>query len=444
MRAKVTSWRAQARAAASAVPPRAILLAGLALFLLYAYPGYMSSDSVLQVSEGRSHILTNSHPPVMAAEWGLLDAVVAGPILMLLLQGGLFLGGLYAIARRVLVPRAAAVAACALFLFPPVLTTMAVIWKDSQMAAYLVAGLACLLAARRRTRLVGWGLVTAGCAMRYNAFAASIPLLVLLFEWQPGGRGWRRYALGLVAAAVSTVVAFGANRVLTVETRFALPAFGDIAGVLAYTSDRSDDELLRVLRGTPLHRREGIQAWARAHYSPRNAYWVDHGDDRLFDAATTPAQQAETTRAWKELIASDWGAYARSRLAGYQQLIGLSDDPLWSPVYTAYVESADQALWIDHDASPSVAQAWLADRFAWLATETPLFRVWVYVVIALALLVLCCRDRLTFALFASGLGYELSFLPAAGTPDFRYSHWLITCTCLAAAWLFVQRATRPR
>jgi hypothetical protein len=78
----------------------------------------------------------------------------------------------------------------------------------------------------------------------------------------------------------------------------------------------------------------------------------------------------------------------------------------------------------------------------WLSLETPLFRPYLYVAIALLLLVLAVRDRLTLALVISGLNYELSFFPTAGAPDSRYSHWMITCTCIAAVLLFAQRLRR--
>jgi hypothetical protein len=39
----------------------------------------------------------------------------------------------------------------------------------------------------------------------------------------------------------------------------------------------------------------------------------------------------------------------------------------------------------------------------------------------------------------SGLGYELSFTLLTASPDFRYSHWMIVSTCVAAVLLFVRR-----
>lgn len=427
------------RAAVCGASPRTILAIGFGVFLLYAFPGYMSSDSVVQLIEARTRIFTNAHPPVMAAEWCVLELLVSGPLLMLLVQGTLFLGGLHALLRHRLAPRCAAAAAVALLLFPPILGTMAVIWKDSQMAAYLVAGTAAMLGGRLRHRLVGLALLSAACAFRYNAAAAVLPLVVLLFVWRPGQPWWKRYPIAAVAFVAAVAVAFQVNRMLTVETRFLSPAYTDIVGVLYYEAPRSDEELRHVLRGTPLHVHDRIHETARGLYSPRNSWQVNRGDGRLFDDPTTPEHAAALSRAWKEMVLADPRAYLHHRLAVYEELLGLSDSPLWSPHYNGFVESPDQMTWINHVAYPSRFQQKAGEVLDVLSTDTPMFRVYMYAALALALLVLCCRDRLTFALLASGILYELGYFPTVSTPDFRYSHWLITSTCTAALLLFVQR-----
>lgn len=419
--------------------PHAILAIGFGLFLVYAFPGYMSSDSVNQIIEARTAVFSNAHPPIMAAEWRVLEVFVSGPILMLLLQGGLFLAGLYALLCHCLVPRRAAAAAVALLLFPPILTTMAVIWKDSQMATYLVAGIAALLSSRRWCRVAGLVLMSAACAFRYNGAAAVLPLVGLLFAWRPGQRWWMRYPIAAAAFVAAVAVAFGVNRMLTVQPRFLSPAFTDIVGVLYYEDHRSDEDLREVLRGTPLRVTTGIHERARSLYWARTSWQVTRGDDRLFDDPTTPEQVAALSRAWKELVLGDPYAYLTHRRGVFEELLGLSDAPLWGPVYAAFVESADQATWIDHNAVPSRLQSMVSRELGDLASSTPLFRPYMYAAIALALLLLCCRDRLTFALLTSGILYELGYFPTVSTPDVRYSHWMITCTCTAALLLFVQR-----
>jgi hypothetical protein len=209
--------------------------------------------------------------------------------------------------------------------------------------------------------------------------------------------------------------------------------------VLYYEAPRSDDDLRRVLRGTPLHIQDRIHDTARALYSPRNSWQVTRGEGRLFDDPTTPEQMAALSRAWQELVFGDLRAYLTHRIAMYAELIGMSESPLWSPHYSSFVENIDQFTWINHLATHSRFQQRAGEALEWLVNETPVFRVYMYGILALVLLVLCCRDRLTLALLASGLLYELGYFPIGATPDFRYSHWLITSTCLAAVILFVQR-----
>src|ERR1043165_4854513 len=117
----VRSAASSAWAAIRGARPPVILAIGFAVFVAYAFPGYMSSDSVLQLFEARTAGFTNAHPPAMAAEWRILELFITGPILMLLRRGGLCLGGLYSLLPHPLAPRAAAVAAVCLLLFPPVM-----------------------------------------------------------------------------------------------------------------------------------------------------------------------------------------------------------------------------------------------------------------------------------------------------------------------------------
>src|SRR5579862_9430353 len=112
---------------------RTILFAGWIAFVLGCYPGYLTTDSSLQLYTVRSGDFTD-YSPMMTALWSALEYVTAGPFPMLALQSGLFLFGLDAILRKLLAPRAAAVTATCVLLFPPVFAVMAVIWPDALMA----------------------------------------------------------------------------------------------------------------------------------------------------------------------------------------------------------------------------------------------------------------------------------------------------------------------
>lgn len=430
------------RRSVGALSPRQVLAVGFAVLLVYAFPGYMSTDSGQQLVQARTGEFSDAHPPLMGQIWRVLDWFVSGPLLMLLLQGTVFLGALYALFRRVLAPRAAAWTAVAILVFPPVLTPMAVIWKDSQMAAFLLAGTAVVLHPRLAIRIAGLGLLVAASAFRHNALAATVPLVFFLFEWRPGLRWWKRFAI-LVAAAIVTVgIAFGVTRGLAVHHAKLSPAFSDIVGVIACTEDRSDEDLRYVLRGTRLVAPTEIQRRARALFETGGAWRITMSEDRLFDNPATPEDWQAVERAWQDLVLGDPGAYLAANWHRFALILGWSDEPPRATVWNAFLEGGTKVGAIEHNASHSRVQAWFGRALYWLADETPLFRPYMYALLAFALLVSCCRDRLTAGLFASGLLYELSFFPVGAEPDYRYSHWMITSVCVATVILFVQRRRR--
>jgi hypothetical protein len=423
------------------VTQRTILAIGFAVFLVWAFPGYMSTDSQVQLMEARSGQFSDAHPPLMSAIWRVLDMIVAGPLLMLLLQGALFLVGLYTILERKMSPRAAAITASAIFVFPPVLTTMAVIWKDSQMAGFLMAGTACLLHPRLRVRIGGLALFVVACGVRHNGFAAVVPLVFFLFEWRSGMRWWRRTAITGAAAVLAVGAMVLVSKMLTVQTVPLTPAFQDIVGVIAFSDDKSDAELREVLRGLPLTAKPNLQARCRLLYELRGPWRITKGDDPLMDLPDTPGEWDALSRAWKELVLGEPGAYLAYHWDTYARVIGVSELPR-APVYNAFIEMPEAIDEISHNAGYSRAQEHGWHVLYWLADNTPLFRPWVYAVASLLLFILFVRDRLTAGLLVSGYLYELSFFPVGADPDYRYSHWMVATIVLATVILVAQRMRR--
>jgi hypothetical protein len=216
--------------------------------------------------------------------------------------------------------------------------------------------------------------------------------------------------------------------------------------MVAFGEQRSDDELREILRGTPLVMQDHIQERAQRTFAMRGVWRVVYGDDRMFDIPTTDAQWAALYRAWKDLMTRDPGAYLASHWDVFRRVLGVPEVPR-APVYNLFIESpTTQVATAQHNAWPSTTQQWTGRALYWLADDTPLFRPYVYALLALLLLAFVSRDRLTFALLSSGLLYELSFLPPFAEPDSRYSHWMITTVAIAAVILFAQwqrRKTQP-
>ncbi len=440
------------------LPPAGVLALGWAIVLGYAFPGIMTLDSFDHLREGRYGIYTDGHPPVLSAIWGEVDAIVAGPAGMFVIQTAAFLLGVHAWLRHTFTPRRAAWLAVAVTLFPPLLAPMGVIWKDAVMAAFLILGLAGLRAPRRGVRVAALVAVFVATAVRYNTPAATLPLVVLLFEWSPTPATWRgrlrRYAISTTVWVAFTAGALLLNAGLTDKPMHfwhSSAAVMDIAGTIAFIEPAlSDEELRRELAPTePLIDAE-LHARIRARYLPYDFTPLIFGDGRIWsvpimgDTPAPPAQRAGIERAWQHFVLGYPGAYLRHRIAAFANLLGVPRNTPAVLVQTARGQHIKVAVFMGLSTRTSSLQNWMQRKLEHVAKRTPLFRPWIYLVLALVFLPLGRRHRDVFALLLSGILLELSLFPLAGTPDFRYSHWLVLCTTLAAIMLVARRARSGR
>jgi hypothetical protein len=431
----------------------AILACGLAGFAYYSFPGLMTIDSCDQLVEARAGVYSDAHPPAMAALWRWVDMLHRGPLGMLLLQGAAFLVGVFLILRRVMRPPLAAAVAALVLVSPPVLPTMAVVWKDCLMAGFLLLGVGLVLDERRSWRIAGLVAITFATAVRYNAPAATLPLVVLLFVIAApgGGRGatLRRYGIAAGAWVAATVVAFGCNRALTdrsLDYWTSSAGVGDIVGTLSHV-DRTipDDEMRALLDGVPLTVTENIHARMRTLYRPWNFYHlVTPGPAQVFalplDGTAPPAHRRAVAAAWRRVVTRYPGAYLAHRWATFAEVLGLTRRvPLG-----AAIPHADQPVWylrklgLDPGHADGV-RASLYGASTWLTFKTRILRPWLYVLLSLLLLPMCRGSRDAFALLVSGVLMEASLFPTAQTSDLRYSHWTMVCAILAAILLFARR-----
>jgi len=446
------------------VTPRRILVVGWLVVVLYAYPGYMSYDSVLQLLQARDGVYTGGHPPMMGVEWRITDALIAGPFPMLVIQVTCFLAGGFLLLRRAMSERAAALCACAIAWVPPISAVLAVIWKDSQMTAFLMLGTALLLSTSRRVRLGGLGLLFGATAMRYNALAITFPLVIVLFEWEPAQRWYKRYGIALAAWIAITLGANVANTALASETgrtylwHDAL-ALVDITGTLRYAEDLSDDTLRSELAGTPLRTTTNIQATTRivqraddlsdykvqtfgtGQYVP--ALWVSTFN--VFDdRPTTTEERAAISRAWRSIVLSHPAAYLTYRWHVTKERIHLGDHDIPSGTYVWFADVLDiegSTAKTGHNAVPSKLQVQLHKGMLAVGTSW-LFRPWIYIALSLVMLGFAIRQRDILAIIVSGLTNELALYILAPTVDYRYSIWLVASTLLAICMLVGRRARR--
>jgi hypothetical protein len=443
--------RRVSRAIATA-PPIAILAVGWLVLVVYAYPGQLTQDSYDHLREVRDSVWTDAHPPVMNLLWSVADYIVAGPFGMLVLQSTLVVAGLYAVLRRALEPRRAAWAATGVLLYPPVFVVLPVIWKDSPMTGFLLIGAVLLFDRRRRVRLAGLAALGVATALRYNAFAATFPLIALVFEWEPGARWLRRYSIAAVAWLATTVAAFAVNAAITdqkMHSWHSTLALFDIVGTLAFVDEGLPDaELERLLAGTDLRVHTKIHDAIRGAYRPDDYLPIVMEDKHpilwqvpINGYVPAPEGQRDAIeRAYKAVIGGHLGAYTKHRVAVMGEVLWLFHARPAAAIRSRAIAYPDYHKALGLGTGWSTLQVKMTRWVTWVWRKTPLFAPWVYAVIALLLLPLALRHRDVLALLLSGFGLELSLLPLAATPDYRYSHWMILTACLATIMLTARRA----
>jgi hypothetical protein len=439
----VTGARQRVRAWAAELRPRTIAIAGWLVFLLYAYPGYMTSDSINQLLDSRVGTFNDWHSPVMTEVWRLIGFAIAGPFGMLALQSLLVIAGAHALLARITTPRRAALGAVGLLVFPPVMVTMAAIWQDSQMAGFLLAGLAAITSRRRGWQLAGLGLLVLASAMRPSAAFAVLPILVLGWSWRPAIVGRRRIALALAAWAAVWLGAIGLDAGLrdkaTGHTRLEL-AISDVLGVLHYAPAFDDARARELLDGVPL---QGTELDARAAAAYRHPNTLTSGPDRLFDPPQDADDRAPVIAAEYRLALAYPGAYLKHRWHTWFRVLGVHRTGVGKPVYTGFSGSITQSDEAAHIAWHSAVQ-----RGA-IAVVSPVAKLlcwpYLYLIAALVLLPVALRRRqiLPAILLASGVAYELSLFVVAIGSQYALSHWLVTTTSFAVA-LMIRDAVSAR
>lgn len=446
--------RSLLRTLVARVPPLVPLLVAWAALLVYAFPGELTQDSLDHLSEARAGFYTDAHPPAINLLWRALDVVVPGPFLVLVLQTAMLLAGLYLVLRRSLSPRRAAWIAAAAFLFPPIALPMAVIWKDCVMAGALVLGYALLWSPRRGVRLGALAVLFLATAVRYNAFAATFPLVVFAFVWAPDLRWWKRYPIALAAWGAITFVSFQINDRLTDRHMYywhtSIAVF-DIAGTLVEADgDFSDAELGALLEGTSLRGTDHLYARMKAGYEPKHFIHLiaDTKESPVWDLPTggdvppTAEVRAAIERAWKTVITRYPWAYVKHRLAVTAAVLSLgADNRVYGIVPPRDLKWPAVAQNLGLATGASKLQRWLTDGAHWTVRWIPIYRPWMYVVLALVLLGFARRHRDVFVLLLSGLAIESTYVILAPSADYRYSHWLVICVVLAAITLVARRVT---
>ncbi|MEO7732457.1 MAG: hypothetical protein ABIY55_15920 [Kofleriaceae bacterium] len=411
----------------------AILAAVWGLFVAYAWPGFMTWDSIVQLDQARSGQYGNWHPPIMARLWSVLDGIVRGPALMLVLQTSLFVLGLYGVLRRYAEPLRAALLAALVFLFPPVFAPMSTIWKDSLMAALVLCAVAGLTSPARGWRAAAWLALVVVAALRHNAPILIVPITAMLVPYATSWPGWRRRALGVGLGLAVSLAGMATSRALTRTDNYPLAnmlAMQDLGAVIATAPAMTDAEVAALVDGVHLVPPAGIQARLRALDATRSNYEaLGQTDQRVFDFVTTEAQSTAMIHAWRRALAEYPGAYLAYRFRRLLDLLGFADKRS-IPYVMPHSESAELLAKIGEVRSYAPFQRAIGHGLGRISRSI-MFWPMLYFVLAVGLLVILWRDPVQRGLLAGALGYEVALMFLAPGAEYRYSHWMVTCVVIA-------------
>lgn len=442
------------------------------LLLLTFYPGGMSIDSYTQLLQARGGYFGDWHPPFMAWLWRHLDAVVAGPLLMMVTQIGLLLIALHVFARAALDcgSRGRKLFVLLTLWIPPISGIIGVVWKDVWMSCLLLLGFGFALSIRHRqdarTRylnfLAGTCALLGALLFRHNAVFAALPVLVFS-AWGLLGTGGafrrgalRRGALALGAGIIATLVLLGAttaaNRALTTQREYPVQSLllFDVAGISVLTDhavfDAVSHQIPRIMRGQD---RVSIAALRSGYYPSTWTPLVFVPDSPL--AIAVSAEEVDALKSlWKNAIIGAPAAYFAHRASVFRELIGAHAGPLFAPVYFgiptsspdyAVVKEAFTEVFEIEPGKAATVQRLLRNGLAFSATLV-IYRPWFWLGLNVLLIgiaaVVSVRRAALVAVGMSGLLYELAFFFIAPSADYRYSHWLVLSTWVLLAALMAE------
>jgi len=290
-------------------------------------------------------------------------------------------------------------------------------------------------------------LLVLAAGVRYNG-GAALPTLVFLAvtAWTA-----RRFLARLAIVGALLLGAFLATSRANYELSFwhvhawyRTAAMFDIIGTICYAPPLDDAEILKMLDGVTLIEHEHLQARFCQVFPPGDRNWF--GYSGLYTWVPDKDERGARLRAWWRVVSRFPGAYAQERLKLAADHLGLltAKVPLWEPVGQDFGATELQRKTLGFEITKSPIQRVLGDSFRWLAEHTPLYHAWIYLALAFALLAWAIRKRdlLAGCVVTSGLTYQTSIFFLTCAVDFRFSHWMIICTCLAAALLIGGRRAR--
>ncbi|MBI5241065.1 MAG: hypothetical protein HY926_11380 [Elusimicrobia bacterium] len=394
------------------------------------WPGFMTVDSITQLTQAQLGQYGDWHPAVMSLVWRWLNRLHFGPGSMLVFHNLLFFGALACLARAtrwgpggrsLLLVLASAV--------PSVFTQLGVIWKDTGLAASYFLSFSWLVLARGR----GWPVLPVllplfyGTAVRHNSLPALVPLALLFVDAAAPGlkSSGRKLAAALALALCLWGLASWVNRRLADGHREHLGVqlvFFDLAGISVCRDT--------LLYPPGLNAEEVTLAKVRERYHPGD--WTPPPNVCFSPRIGLPGFGSAAERFWLRQVLRHPACYLRHRLSVFIYALNLDGGDPTIPICCRVFPNP----WgIRKARSPAFERVY---GLLWSIRNSLWFHVYPYFLACGLALILALRrrDLALGCLSASGFLYCLGYaVVGVGSDDFRLSYWTVLASVASAVWL---------
>jgi len=412
------------------------------------YPGHLSYDSLVQLSEGRSGRFASLHPPFASAAVALLDRLWGGTALLMFVDVALLALALGVMLRAM--PRTSPLSNLLLLVFlasPVTLIYSGILWKDVLFAHLELLAFALLMSSERRARwwktaLIVVVLAVAAQVRPQGLIIALVACIALAFV------AWPRLDRHFTARAASGLALFAGTMMLSLILS-ALPAAGREGAAGIAQGNAVPLLLLYDLAGIIHHRPEldlTILAAGGADGPLLKQLMLTQYTPQRFDSldiyrALPPSNQlyAPLLKQWLHAVATNPGAYLTHRLDVFSWQLGLHDPAQCLPVYVGIDDSDPALLNVLHlreGPSPYSGILW---NYAATMFRTPVFRGVAYVAVLVVSLLLLARAGFARHLAATSLAiaallFALSYLAVGIACDFRYLYFTLVAAMACAIY----------
>jgi hypothetical protein len=435
--------------------PLAIVAAAFVFSVAVNWPGHLSYDSVIQLTEGRTGGYSFWHPAVMSWLLGIFDAALPGTGLFVLFDTALVFGAL-ALALRV--PKRASwtsvFVAAFCILTPQLLLYPGIVWKDVLFTGAAALGFLLIALAADHWSNLKFRIAVIVAALLFLALAALarqngavvLPLAAMALGWIARKQEVRAPVLNAVlygAGSLSAMLLVCGCAWLALETRHIgqsgpagqvrLLQTYDLAGAvhanpgLALDRLHDDDPWLEHLMRTEA---------ARLYTPERNdtlagATSLQRALIRT-DEATIPAQ-------WRDVVRQHPLLYLKVRWDAFRWVLFTPDllacRPAFAGVANAEPMLRDQGMTVRFDARDRALTS-----YALAYAGTPILSHATYLVVSLFCLLVLLRRRAPADIAIAGLIlsayiFTLSFFVISIACDYRYLYYLDVAALVALVYL---------